>query len=137
VTVAPQVSPEQLLGQAQALCDGLNDASASYWARAAAFLARMALEEAITAMVTPLDPALCDATMASKLLLLHARADDDTVRAAQRAWAGLSRTCHHHPYELAPTRSELVDLIGAVRHVMHVAHGAPSLDQRATPHHPS
>lgn len=129
----PPLSPGRLLHEAEHLCGGLDDASASYWARAAGFLARMALEDAVTAVVVGLDPALRDATMASKLLLLGVRTGDDDVRAAQRAWAGLSRACHHHPYELAPTRAELVDLIRAVRQIMLAIPPARQADRSAAP----
>ena len=31
------------------------------------------------------------------------------------AWTDLSRACHHHPYELAPTANELRDLLDIAR----------------------
>jgi hypothetical protein len=36
------------------------------------------------------------------------------VSSLRVAYAGLSSGCHHHPYELPPTRAELDGLIAAV-----------------------
>jgi len=33
--------------------------------------------------------------------------DSELAARAGHAWAALSRACHHHPYELAPTAGEL------------------------------
>ena len=38
----------------------------------------------------------------------------DQVAIVRVAYAGLSSGCHHHPYELPPTRAELDGLIAAV-----------------------
>ena len=35
----------------------------------------------------------------------------DLARETAAAWSDLSRACHHHPYELAPTANELRDLL--------------------------
>lgn len=40
-------------------------------------------------------------------LCLESYADLDTVRRWSVTWAGLSRACHYHGYELAPTQAEL------------------------------
>jgi hypothetical protein len=34
--------------------------------------------------------------------------DDGVARRAHHAWTALSRAAHFHPYELPPTREELV-----------------------------
>ena len=33
-------------------------------------------------------------------------------------WAGLSRACHQHPYELSPTSSELLGWIACVEQLI-------------------
>lgn len=40
--------------------------------------------------------------------------DTELVRGVRTAWAALSRACHHHPYELAPTAPELEHWLDAV-----------------------
>jgi hypothetical protein len=110
--------PLALLDQADAMRLSDLETSASYWARAAALLARMALETAVSDRLAAVHPDLPNATMRSRLLVLPVCADEGVVREAVRAWVGLSRACHHHPYELAPTKGELSDLVGAVRHVV-------------------
>ena len=35
-----------------------------------------------------------------------------SIPATAAAWSVLSRACHHHPYELAPTANELRALLG-------------------------
>ena len=34
------------------------------------------------------------------------------------AWAGLSRACHQHPYELSPTSVELLGWLGTVEQLL-------------------
>ena len=42
---------------------------------------------------------------------------DDLARRVY-AWAGLSRACHQHPYELPPTSSELLGWLGVVEQLI-------------------
>ena len=46
-------------------------------------------------------------TMRSQVLCLTAYLDPGTARRAAYLFAALSRACHYHPYELAPTAAEL------------------------------
>jgi hypothetical protein len=46
--------------------------------------------------------------------LEHYLRDAELVRGVRTAWAALSRACHHHPYELAPTAPELAHWLDAV-----------------------
>ena len=48
---------------------------------------------------------------AQLLCLTSYLSNQDLAREAAAAWTGLSRACHHHPYELAPTANELRDLL--------------------------
>ena len=76
---------------------------------AAALLARQALEAAMA----DLWAANCQAaglyasTMRSQELCLTAYLDPGPARRATYLFAALSRACHYHPYELAPTAAEL------------------------------
>lgn len=84
-------------------------------ARVAALLARSAFEDwldeqnpwAVTAPARP--------TAASKLVALSVRDDPEVGHRATRAWAGLSRACHHHAYELQPSQAEVRQLVAMVR----------------------
>ncbi len=40
--------------------------------------------------------------------------DEELAERVSYAWAGLSRACHQHPYELPPTSSELLGWLGTV-----------------------
>jgi len=39
---------------------------------------------------------------------------DHLAQRVSYAWAGLSRACHQHPYELPPTSAELLGWLGTV-----------------------
>jgi hypothetical protein len=52
-----------------------------------------------------------NATMRSQLLCLTAYLDQATATRAAYLSAALSRACHYHPYELAPTAAELSNWI--------------------------
>ena len=36
---------------------------------------------------------------------------EESAASTAAAWSDLSRACHHHPYELAPTANELRDVL--------------------------
>lgn len=81
---------------------------AGVWPRAAAFLARQALEEALDELWLGNMPGVEMASRASQLACLsYASADRELADGVRIAWSALSRACHHHPYELAPTAGEL------------------------------
>ena len=105
------------LDQARGLREGL-PSGVGYRNRACALLARMALESAVTHRVVTAHPELARASMRSRLLCLPLKAPEDVVQAAAAAWAGLSRACHHHPYELAPTLGEIDHWLSVVEHVV-------------------
>ena len=55
---------------------------------------------------------------AQLLCLPHCLGDEDLAERASYAWAGLSRACHQHPYELPPTATELLGWIEAVEQLV-------------------
>lgn len=128
-----------LLGYATGILDGTLHVPAAQQTRAAAHLARQALEEIV--------PELCDAVgaqlpprtpMRSRLIILQALGSPDCARAARAAWTGLSRACHRHAYELPPTHTEIHSMIKHVADVLTAADALPAnLHVAARPTRPS
>jgi hypothetical protein len=103
------MTPEELLTAARRLIQRPDAATAGVWPRAAAFLARQALELAMTTLwaARPQAAGLSECSARSQLLCLTAYLDPDTAARAAYLSAALSRACHYHSYELAPTAAEL------------------------------
>jgi len=108
-------TPAEVLAMARQLLDRASPETAGLWPRAAALLGRQALEVAVDdfwhARKIPLDS--CP-TRQQLICLREYLADDDLAGRVHHAWSSLSRACHHHPYELAPTVGELKDWISVV-----------------------
>jgi len=100
------VTPDELLTEARRLIGHPDAATAGVWPRAAALLARQALEQAMAGLwaAQPQADGLARGTMRSQLLCLNAYVDGDVATRAAYLAAALSRACHYHPYELAPHR---------------------------------
>jgi hypothetical protein len=103
------VTAEELLAAARRLVERPDAATAGVWPRAAALLARQALELALARLWAdrPAAAGLDRSSMRSQLLCLTAYLDPDTATSAAYLYAALSRACHYHLYELAPTATEL------------------------------
>jgi hypothetical protein len=103
------MTPEELLAAARRLIERPDAATLGVWPRAVALLARQALELAMAALWTakPLATGLSESSMRSQMLCLTAYLDRDTATRADYLHAALSRACHYHSYELAPTAAEL------------------------------
>lgn len=105
----------QLVAIARDLLKRASPMTAGLWPRAAALLARNALEMAVDEYWTrkriPLEP--CP-TFTQLLCLREYLDDSDLAGRVHHAWNALSRACHHHPYELAPTADELERLFETV-----------------------
>jgi len=102
------VDPRELLGMADRLLRRADPATAGLWPRASALLALQALEATLLRLWKrrALDLQAC--SMRTQLICLRSYLDDARLAArAGHAWSALSRACHHHPYELAPTSGEL------------------------------
>lgn len=79
-----------------------------FWPRAAALLARQALEQGLDDLWGARAPRVREASRHAQLLCLGAFVpDEELVSGVRHAWHGLSRACHHQQYELAPTAGEL------------------------------
>ena len=104
VTVA-----RELLASARSMIERPAQTTAGVWPRAAALLARQALEVALKTYWSAKSSGTEDVSMRAQLLCLEAMlGDDDVARRAHAAWGALSRACHYHAYELAPTGGELL-----------------------------
>ncbi len=78
------------------------------WPRAAAFLARQALEDSVRRAWGGSAAGMRNCHMTVQLVSLPFYLEDrEFGRRVRQCWASLSSACHAHPYELAPTVSEL------------------------------
>jgi hypothetical protein len=85
--------------------------------RAAALLARQALEAAVAGTLRARAPGAEGASAHAQLLCLPTYAPTEPALEARYLWSVLSRACHHHPYELAPIPAELDEWIRGVERV--------------------
>jgi hypothetical protein len=107
--------PRRLLEMATALSSRADPATAGLWPRASALLALQALEAGLARLWQRQGLDLRGCSIRTQLLCLRGCLDDAPLAAlASHAWSALSRACHHHPYELAPTAAELLALLGDV-----------------------
>ncbi|MBA2273659.1 MAG: hypothetical protein H0W21_07130 [Actinobacteria bacterium] len=100
-------SPDNLLDQVRILLRFSDPSTAGVWPRAAALLARQALESGLGELWQRRAPSVEHCSLRAQLLCLRSYIDGDTAERAAHTWGVLSRACHHHPYELGPTAGEL------------------------------
>jgi hypothetical protein len=94
-------------------------ATSGLWPRAAALLARQALEAGVQSLWQRRSLDLEGCSMRTQLICLRSYLGDPELAArAAHAWSALSRACHHHAYELAPTAGELGAWLPAVRELI-------------------
>ena len=82
--------------------------------RAAAILARSALEDVVTDSCAHEGIDVGRTSMRVRLACLRALVPSIAGDAAV-AWSGLSRACHQHAYEIAPHRAEVSHFVAEVR----------------------
>jgi len=101
-------TPSDMLEMAHGLLRRADPATAGLWPRVSALLARRALEASVARLWErhSLDLSACP-VRAQLICLRSYLGDPDLAARTSHAWAALSRACHHHPYELAPTSAEL------------------------------
>ncbi len=107
-------SPLALLVMARHLLDRPEEGAAGVWPRAAALLGRQALEQFLADLWRQRAPGTEQASMRAQLACLSSYLDEETAGRVAYAWGALSDACHQHPYELAPTASELRRWLQAV-----------------------
>lgn len=118
-------TPATLLANARDIADRPS-AWGSCWPRAAAILARQALEDAIDRTWTGPAGDMRSRSWADKLTCLPWYTDPDLARRARHTWHALSTACHAHPYELAPTAGELHGWIAEVEGILQAVCAAES-----------
>jgi hypothetical protein len=102
------VTPLQLVAAARRLLVLQQDASGAATRRAAAFLGRQAIEEALAQFWQARAPGLEQLNFRTQWTCLNDYLSDrDLTASASFAWASLSRACHFHYYELAPAIDEV------------------------------
>jgi len=109
------VHASALLDTAEALLDGTIRVAAGLQSRAAALLARQALEQALREFWQARAPDVHKCRVRTQIQCLAAFLDPEPVAAAATAWNRLSEACHHHPYDVAPSAAELRSWIESVR----------------------
>lgn len=118
MTAAPATgspSPSALVAAARDLVRRPTAGTAGLWPRAAALLARRALEEALDELWSKRAPGLERATARAQLVCLPEYLGDRGLAGEiVFTWSALSDACHHHVYELAPTATELERRLDAV-----------------------
>jgi hypothetical protein len=111
------MSPTQLLESAREILSDLPDEAGlvGLRPRAAAVLARQALEEQALLVLAPEIPDIDRCSFRAKLICLQTYVDDRVLAAeVNHAWWALTGACHHRLYELAPTGAELGPWIDVV-----------------------
>ena len=106
------------LAAAQSLLSYSDTTTAGLWPRAAALLARQALEQGLDDFWRKHAPGVEHSSRHAQLLCLRSYADEQLAEEASHTWAALSGACHHHAYELSPTASELERWIRSVSDVV-------------------
>ena len=109
-----------LVTVARDLLERADPMTAGIWPRATALLARQALEIALDDLWRLRAPGLEQCSARAQLLCLpfYLSGDHELAARVSYSWSGLSRACHHHPYELSPTSSELLGWLAAVEQLV-------------------
>jgi hypothetical protein len=104
----------ELLTLSRTLVSSDNWATSYWWGRGSAVLARQAVELALEEFWDARAPDMREASGRGQFLAVRLYLNDETQAAEGHAtWSRLSRACHHHPYDLQPSRDEVVAWIDA------------------------
>jgi hypothetical protein len=113
------LTPGDLLTEARRMLDEPSPGTAAIWPRAAALLARQAIEESLERWWAVRAPGVQHLPMRAQLGCLDVYLEPSSLaRDVAFTWHALSRATHHHPYDLDPTREELDSLIGAAERLV-------------------
>lgn len=105
---------DELLGIARDLLGEGGRPLRSARTAAAALVVRQALELAVDDVWRERAPAMADVTDRAQQITLPFFVGREVGDEARWAWSRLSHLCHHTAYEMPPTTSEVVALIGVV-----------------------
>ena len=109
-------TPVDVIAMARQILDRAAPDTAGLWPRAAALLGRQALEMAVDDFWRGRQMPLDSCPTFPQLICLREYLGDDALAGdVHHAWNALSRACHQHPYELAPTVEELRGWIAVVK----------------------
>jgi hypothetical protein len=113
------MTPTELLAAAQRLLDRPDAKTAPIWPRAAALLARQALEQGLDLFWRGKGLKLDTLATKPQLICLQAYLPNRELAARTNdAWSNLTRACHHHPYELGVGQEELKAWLETVEQVL-------------------
>lgn len=109
MTGAEETVAREILASAKQLIDRSSSDTRGLWPRAAVLLQRQALEVALKTYWSAKARGVEECSTRAQLLCLGSYLRNEPVaRRAHLAWTALSRAAHFHPYELPPTREELL-----------------------------
>jgi hypothetical protein len=114
------LNPSDTITAARDLLERVDPMTAGLWPRAVSLLTRQALEGSLDALwrrrASGLELCSAHAQMICLPSCLHG--DEELAEKVSYTWAALSQACHHHPYELSPTSSELLGWIATVEQLI-------------------
>ena len=124
---------DDLVVAARRLLDDSTRSTVSAWPRAAAVLARQALERGLEHYWEKRLPGAERLNMRAQLNCTHVYLGDHLAGELTYTWYALSRATHHHPYELDPTQEELSSLIESAGRLINAlaAKAGPAGDRAA------
>ena len=97
--------PNVLVDLARATIQDSSPQLVGIWPRASAILARQALEIALAQFWLHVAPGVQNASARAQLICLAEYVDSHLTSRIRYTWHGLSVACHHHAYDLPPTRA--------------------------------
>jgi hypothetical protein len=113
------MTPAETLTMAEGLLERADETTAGLWPRAAALLARQALEQGLDDYWQRRGIPLHSFSTRPQLICLREYLDDTELAGrTHHTWAALSEACHHHAYELAPGHGELKTWLGTVAELL-------------------
>jgi hypothetical protein len=109
-------TPQAILGYANDLLQQPTRLTKGLWPRAAALLTRQALELSLINFWQRFAYGTQEGTTKSQLISLpfYLKNEPELAKEIRWVWHRLSRACHAHPYEMAPTLGELRRWMGVV-----------------------
>lgn len=109
MTGGEETVAREILASAKQLIDRSSSDTRGLWPRAVVLLQRQALEVALKTYWSAKARGVEECSTRAQFLCLGAYLRNEPVaRRAHLAWTALSRAAHFHPYELPPTREELL-----------------------------
>ena len=110
------MTPAETLAAARDVLARPQGSGVGGWPRAVALLTRQALEQALEEFwkASPGTAGLVGCSRKTQLACLPSYLDPEVAHQVSYVWAALSAACHYHPYELAPTATQLNGWIDAV-----------------------